>query len=301
MAIKIYKPSSNGRRNMSVSTFSEITADTPEKTLLRPLHKRGGRNTQGKMTVRHHGGGHKRQYRVIDFKRNKDGIPGRVATIEYDPNRSANIALIHYVDGEKRYILAPKGLKVGQEIESGENADIKLGNALPLANIPVGTTVHNVELKPGRGGQLARSAGAAAQVLGHEGKYALVKMVSGEVRLILGTCRATVGQVGNVEHELVRVGKAGRSRWLGKRPTVRGTVMNAEDHPHGGGRGRPPIGMPSPLSPWGTPTMGYKTRKHNKPSNKYIVRERKRQLNHWRNAGAAHSERRFINGSQFEK
>lgn len=276
MAIKIYKPSSNGRRNMSVSTFSEITADTPEKTLLRPLHKRGGRNTQGKMTVRHHGGGHKRQYRVIDFKRNKDGIPGRVATIEYDPNRSANIALIHYVDGEKRYILAPKGLKVGQEIESGENADIKLGNALPLANIPVGTTVHNVELKPGRGGQLARSAGAAAQVLGHEGKYALVKMVSGEVRLILGTCRATVGQVGNVEHELVRVGKAGRSRWLGKRPTVRGTVMNAEDHPHGGGEGRTPIGMPSPLSPWGKPTMGYKTRKRNKPSNKYIVRERKR-------------------------
>lgn len=276
MAIKIYKPSSNGRRNMSVSTFSEITADTPEKTLLRPLHKRGGRNTQGKMTVRHHGGGHKRQYRVIDFKRNKDGIPGRVATIEYDPNRSANIALIHYVDGEKRYILAPKGLKVGQEIESGENADIKLGNALPLANIPVGTTVHNVELKPGRGGQLARSAGAAAQVLGHEGKYALVKMASGEVRLILGTCRATVGQVGNVEHELVRVGKAGRSRWLGKRPTVRGTVMNAEDHPHGGGEGRTPIGMPSPLSPWGKPTMGYKTRKRNKPSNKYIVRERKR-------------------------
>ncbi|HLR09170.1 MAG TPA: 50S ribosomal protein L2 [Bacillota bacterium] len=276
MAIKIYKPSSNGRRNMSVSTFSEITADTPEKTLLRPLHKRGGRNTQGKMTVRHHGGGHKRQYRVIDFKRNKDGIPGRVATIEYDPNRSANIALIHYVDGEKRYILAPKGLKVGQEIESGENADIKLGNALPLANIPVGTTVHNVELKPGRGGQLARSAGAAAQVLGHEGKYALVKMASGEVRLILGTCRATVGQVGNVEHELVRVGKAGRSRWLGKRPTVRGTVMNAEDHPHGGGEGRTPIGMPSPLSPWGKPTMGYKTRKRNKSSNKYIVRERKR-------------------------
>src|SRR5690625_5305403 len=276
MAMKKYKPTSNGRRNMTTLTNEEITTDKPEKSLLAPINKRAGRNNQGRITVRHQGGGHKRQYRLIDFKRNKDGIPGRVATIEYDPNRSANIALIHYVDGEKRYILAPKGLKVGQEIESGENADIKLGNALPLANIPVGTTVHNVELQPGRGGQLARSAGAAAQVLGHEGKYALVKMASGEVRWILGTCRATVGQVGNVEHELVRVGKAGRSRWLGKRPTVRGTVMNAEDHPHGGGEGRTPIGRPSPVSPCGKPTLGKKTRRPTKASNKFIVRERKR-------------------------
>jgi len=231
MAIKKYRPTSNGRRNMSVLDFSEITTDKPEKSLLAPLSKRGGRNNQGRQTVRHQGGGHKRQYRIIDFKRNKDGIPGRVATIEYDPNRTANIALIHYVDGEKRYILAPKGLQVGQMIESGENADIKVGNALPLANIPVGTVIHNVELKPGNGGQLARSAGAEAQILGREGKYTLVRLASGEVRLILSTCRATVGQVGNVEHELVRVGKAGRSRWLGKRPAVRGSVMNPNDHP----------------------------------------------------------------------
>ncbi|KKE78573.1 50S ribosomal protein L2 [Oceanobacillus caeni] len=276
MAIKKYRPTSNGRRNMSVSDFAEITTDQPEKSLLAPLYKRGGRNNQGKLTVRHQGGGHKRQYRVIDFKRNKDGIPGRVATIEYDPNRTANIALIHYVDGEKRYILAPKGLKVGQEVESGENADIKVGNALPLENIPVGTIIHNVELKPGNGGQLARSAGTEAQILGREGKYTLVRLASGESRLILSTCRATVGQVGNVEHELIRVGKAGRSRWLGKRPTVRGSVMNPNDHPHGGGEGRAPIGRKSPMSPWGKPTLGYKTRKRNKPSDKYIVRKRKK-------------------------
>jgi large subunit ribosomal protein L2 len=276
MAIKKFKPTSNGRRNMSVSDFAEITTDTPEKSLLAPLSKRGGRNNQGKLTVRHQGGGHKRQYRIIDFKRNKDGIPGRVATIEYDPNRTANIALINYADGEKRYILAPKGLKVGQEIESGENADIKVGNALPLANIPVGTVVHNIELKPGNGGQLARSAGAEAQILGREDKYTLVRLASGEVRLVLSTCRATVGQVGNLEHELIRVGKAGRSRWLGKRPTVRGSVMNPNDHPHGGGEGRAPIGRKSPMSPWGKPTLGYKTRKRNKDTDKFIVRKRKK-------------------------
>ncbi|MFD1609611.1 50S ribosomal protein L2 [Oceanobacillus luteolus] len=276
MAIKKFKPTSNGRRNMSVSTFSEITTDTPEKSLLAPLSKQAGRNNQGKITTRHHGGGHKRQYRIIDFKRDKDGIPGRVATIEYDPNRTANIALINYADGEKRYILAPKGLQVGQEIESGTEADIKTGNALPLANIPVGTVIHNVELKPGRGGQLARSAGSEAQILGREGKYTLVRLGSGEVRLILSSCRATIGQVGNIEHELIRVGKAGRSRWLGKRPTVRGSVMNPNDHPHGGGEGRAPIGRKSPMSPWGKPTLGYKTRTRNKPSDKYIVRKRKK-------------------------
>ena len=277
MSIKKYKATSNGTRNMSGLDFSEITTDTPEKTLLRPLPKRAGRNNQGRITTRHHGGGHKRQYRLIDFKRDKDGIPGRVATIEYDPNRTSNIALIHYADGEKRYILAPKGLEVGMQIESGENADIKVGNALPLANIPVGTIVHNVELKPGRGGQLARSAGAEAQILGREGKYTLVRLASGEVRLVLTTCRATVGQVGNIEHELVRIGKAGRSRWLGKRPTVRGSAMNPVDHPHGGGEGRTPIGRPSPVSPWGKPTLGKKTRKLNKHSDKYIVRKRKKK------------------------
>ncbi|MCT1904935.1 50S ribosomal protein L2 [Oceanobacillus sojae] len=276
MAIKKYKPTSNGRRNMSGSDFAEITTSTPEKSLLAPLSKRGGRNNQGKLTVRHHGGGHKRQYRIIDFKRDKDGVPGRVATIEYDPNRSANIALIHYADGEKRYILAPKNIKVGQVIESGVEADIKVGNALPLGSIPVGTVIHNIELKPGRGGQLARSAGAEAQILGREEKYTLVRLASGEVRLILTTCRATIGQVGNIEHELIRVGKAGRSRWKGIRPTVRGSVMNPNDHPHGGGEGRAPIGRKSPMSPWGKPTLGYKTRKRNKPSDKYIVRKRKK-------------------------
>jgi len=276
MAIKKFRPTSNGRRNMSVLDFAEITTDKPEKSLLAPLFKRGGRNNQGKLTVRHQGGGHKRQYRIIDFKRDKDGIPGRVATIEYDPNRSANIALIHYIDGEKRYILAPKGLKVDQQIFSGPEADIKVGNALPLINIPVGTVIHNIELKPGRGGQLARSAGAEAQILGREEKYTLVRLASGEVRLILSTCRASIGQVGNLEHELVRIGKAGRSRWLGKRPTVRGSVMNPNDHPHGGGEGRAPIGRKSPMSPWGKPTLGYKTRKRNKHSSKYIVRKRKK-------------------------
>ncbi|ARK28517.1 50S ribosomal protein L2 [Halalkalibacter krulwichiae] len=276
MAIKKYKPTSAGRRGMSVLDFAEITTDKPEKSLLAPLHKKGGRNNQGKLTVRHQGGGHKRQYRVIDFKRNKDGIPGRVATIEYDPNRSANIALINYVDGEKRYILAPKGLKVDMMIESGANADIKVGNALPLQNIPVGTVIHNIELKPGKGGQLVRSAGTEAQLLGKEGDYALVRLNSGETRYILATCRATIGQVGNLEHELVNIGKAGRSRWLGKRPTVRGSVMNPNDHPHGGGEGRSPIGRKSPMSPWGKPTLGYKTRKKNKASDKYIVRRRKK-------------------------
>ncbi|ADC49771.1 MULTISPECIES: 50S ribosomal protein L2 [Alkalihalophilus] len=276
MAIKKYKPTSAGRRGMSVSDFAEITTDKPEKSLLAPLHKKGGRNNQGKLTVRHQGGGHKRQYRVIDFKRTKDGIPGRVATIEYDPNRSANIALINYVDGEKRYILAPKGLKVDMMIESGAEADIKVGNALPLKNIPVGTVIHNIELKPGKGGQLVRSAGTEAQLLGKEGDYVLVRLNSGETRYILATCRATIGQVGNVEHELINIGKAGRSRWLGKRPTVRGSVMNPNDHPHGGGEGKAPIGRKSPMSPWGKPTLGYKTRKKNKGSDKYIVRRRKK-------------------------
>ncbi len=276
MSIKKYKPTSNARRGMTGLDFTDITTDKPEKSLLAPLNKKAGRNNQGRITTRHQGGGHKRQYRLIDFKRNKDGIPGRVATIEYDPNRTANIALIHYADGEKRYILAPKGLKVGMEVMSGSDADIKVGNALPLQNIPVGQTIHNIELKPGRGGQLVRSAGAEAQLLGREGKYALVKLVSGETRLILATCRATIGQVGNVEHELLSIGKAGRSRWLGKRPGVRGSVMNPVDHPHGGGEGRSPIGLPSPVSPWGKPTLGYKTRKKNKDTNKYIVRRRKK-------------------------
>ncbi|QHE50693.1 50S ribosomal protein L2 [Pontibacillus sp. HMF3514] len=276
MAIKKYRPTTNGRRFMSGSDFAEITTDQPEKSLLAPLHGKGGRNNKGRLTVRHQGGGHKRHYRMIDFKRDKDGIPGRVATIEYDPNRSANIALVNYADGEKRYILAPKSLEVGAEIISGEEADIKVGNALPLKDIPVGTIVHNIELKPGRGGQLVRSAGASAQILGREGKYTLVRLKSGEVRLILGTCRATVGQVGNLEHELITVGKAGRSRWKGIRPTVRGSVMNPVDHPHGGGEGRAPIGLPSPMSPWGKPTLGKKTRKRNKASDKYIVRRRKK-------------------------
>lgn len=276
MAIKKYKPTSNGRRNMSASDFAEITTNRPEKSLVAPLNKKAGRNNQGKLTVRHQGGGHKRKYRIIDFKRNKDGIPGRVATIEYDPNRTANIALINYADGEKRYILAPKGLEVGQEIQSGEGADIRVGNALQLNQIPVGTVIHNIELKPGKGGQLVRSAGTSAQILGREDKYVLVRLTSGETRMILGTCRATIGQVGNLDHELINVGKAGRSRWKGKRPTVRGSVMNPVDHPHGGGEGRAPIGRKSPMSPWGKPTLGYKTRKRNKSSDKFIVRKRKK-------------------------
>lgn len=276
MAIKTYKPVTNGRRGMTVSDFSEITTDKPEKSLLQPLPKRAGRNSQGRITVRHRGGGHKRLYRLIDFKRDKDGIPGRVATIEYDPNRSANIALIHYHDGEKRYIIAPKGLKVGMDIMSGPDADIKVGNALPLENIPVGTVIHNIELKPGKGGQLVRAAGTSAQVLGKEGKYVLVRLASGEVRMILGKCRATVGEVGNEQHELINIGKAGRSRWLGRRPAVRGSAMNPNDHPHGGGEGKAPIGRKSPVTPWGKPTLGYKTRKKNKKSDKFIVRPRKR-------------------------
>jgi large subunit ribosomal protein L2 len=276
MAIKKYKPTSNGRRNMTSSDFAEITTNKPEKSLLDSKKRKAGRNNQGKITVRHHGGGHKKQYRIIDFKRLKDGIPGKVATIEYDPNRSANIALINYADGEKRYILAPKGLEVGTTIVSGPDADIKVGNALPLANIPMGTTIHNIEMKPGKGGQLVRSAGTSAQVLGREGKYVIVRLQSGEVRLILATCRATIGQVGNEQHELINIGKAGRSRWLGKRPTVRGSVMNPNDHPHGGGEGRSPIGRKSPMTPWGKPALGYKTRKKKNKSSKFIIRGRKK-------------------------
>lgn len=276
MGIRKYKPTTNGRRNMTSSDFAEITTNKPEKSLLQPVKRKGGRNNQGKITVRHHGGGHKRQYRVIDFKRNKDGIPGRVATIEYDPNRSANIALIHYADGEKRYILAPKGVEVGTQIMSGIEADIKAGNALPLSNIPMGSTIHNIELKPGGGGQLVRSAGTSAQVLGKEGKYVTVRLQSGEVRMILATCRATIGAVGNEQHELINIGKAGRNRWKGNRPTVRGSVMNPNDHPHGGGEGRSPIGRKSPMSPWGKPTLGYKTRKKTNKSDKFIIRRRKK-------------------------
>ncbi len=274
MAIKVYKAITNGRRNMTSLDFAEITTNKPEKSLLAPLPKKAGRNNQGKITVRHHGGGHKKQYRIIDFKRNKDNVPAKVATIEYDPNRSANIALLHYVDGEKRYIIAPKELQVGQVVVSGPEADIKIGNTLPLANIPVGTLIHNIELKPGKGGQLVRSAGASAQVLGKEGKYVLVRLKSGEVRMILATCRATIGEVGNEQHGLVNIGKAGRTRWLGKRPTVRGSVMNPNDHPHGGGEGRTSIGRKSPMSPWGKPTLGKKTRSKKARSNKFIVRAR---------------------------
>lgn len=277
MGIKHFKPTSPGRRQMTVSTFEEITTDKPEKSLTAPLKKKAGRNNQGRITTRHQGGGHKRKYRIIDFKRNKDGIPGRVATIEYDPNRSANIALIHYVDGEKRYILAPKGLKVGSEVMSGPDADIKVGNALPLAKIPDGTVIHNIELKPGRGGQLVRAAGTQAQLLGKEKNgYAIVRLASGETRMVRSECRATIGQVGNLDHELITIGKAGRSRWLGKRSAVRGSAMNPVDHPHGGGEGRAPIGRKSPVTPWGKPTLGYKTRKKNKPSDQYIIRRRKK-------------------------
>jgi len=273
--VKSFNPTSPGRRQMTVSTFEEITTDKPEKSLLEPLRKRAGRNNQGRMTVRHRGGGHKRRYRIIDFKRDKDGVPGRVASIEYDPNRTSRIALIHYRDGEKRYILAPRGLKVGDEIMSGPDADIKVGNALPLENIPVGTVIHNIELKPGKGGQLVRAAGTQAQLLGKEDKYAIIRLASGEIRRVLKQCRATVGAVGNEDHELINLGKAGRARWLGRRPTVRGSVMNPVDHPHGGGEGKAPIGRPSPVTPWGKPTLGYKTRKKNNPSDKYIIKRRK--------------------------
>jgi len=260
---------------MTMSTFEEVTTNVPEKSLLAPLSKRGGRNHQGKITVRHQGGGHKRKYRIIDFKRNKDGVPGKVAQIEYDPNRTSYIALIHYLDGAKSYIVAPKGLKVGDQIVSGPDADIKVGNALPLENIPVGTVIHNIELKPGKGGQLVRAAGTEAQLLGKEETYVTIRLASGEIRRILKQCRATIGSVGNQDHELINIGKAGRSRNLGKRPVVRGVVMNPVDHPHGGGEGRAPIGRKSPLSPWGKPTLGYKTRKKKKASSQYIVRRRK--------------------------
>lgn len=274
MAIKTYKPVTNGRRNMTSLTYEEITTNKPEKSLVAKKSKKGGRNNQGVITTRHHGGGHKQKYRIIDFKRNKDNIPGKVATIEYDPNRSANIALINYVDGEKRYILAPKGLEVGMEIISGEEADIKVGNALPMGNMPEGTVIHNIEMQPGKGGQIARSAGVSAQILGKEGKYVTVRLASGEVRKLLSVCRATVGVVGNEDHGLVNYGKAGRMRWKGIRPTVRGSVMNPNDHPHGGGEGRTPVGRKSPMTPWGKKAMGVKTRKAKKASTKLIVRRR---------------------------
>ena len=276
MAIRNYKPTTNGRRKMSTLINTEITTDKPEKSLVVTIKKNGGRNNQGRITVRHKGGGEKRKYRIIDFKRNKRDIPGVVATIEYDPNRSANIALINYKDGEKRYIIAPKDLKVGMEIVSGENADIKVGNALPIMNIPVGTVIHNIELKPGKGGELARSAGASAQILGREGNYVMVRLSSGEQRKILGTCYATIGEVGNEDYELVKLGKAGRSRHMGIKPTVRGSVMNPNDHPHGGGEGRAPIGRKGPVTPWGKPALGYKTRKGKKYSDGLIIRRRKK-------------------------
>lgn len=274
MGIKKYKPTTNGRRNMTTLTYDEITTSSPEKSLLQPLKKSGGRNNTGKITVRHRGGGHKRKYRLIDFKRNKDNIIGRVAEIEYDPNRSAFIALINYVDGEKRYIIAPSGLTVGMEIVSGEGSDIKIGNALPINKIPVGTNVHNIELYPGHGGQLVRAAGTSAQILGREERYVLVRLASSEVRKILNDCRATIGTVSNKDNELVNIGKAGRTRYTGFRPTVRGSVMNPNDHPHGGGEGKTPIGRKAPLTPWGKLAMGKKTRKTKKKSSDLIVHRR---------------------------
>ena len=271
MAIKHYKPTTNGRRGMSTLANEEITTSTPTKSLLASKSKTGGRNNQGKMTVRHIGGGAKRKYRVIDYKRNKVGVTGRVATIEYDPNRNANIALINYKDGEKRYIIAPNGLKVGMIIENGESADIKVGNALPLKNIPVGTMVHCIELQPGKGAEICRSAGAGAQILGREGKYVMLSLQSGETRLVIGTCIATIGVVGNEDYKLVNLGKAGRKRHMGIRPTNRGSVMNPNDHPHGGGEGRAPIGRKSPMTPWGKPALGVKTRKPKKASSKLII------------------------------
>ena len=276
MAIKKYKSITNGTRGMTKLDYNEITRTTPEKSLVVSLNKKGGRNNQGRITVRHHGGGAKRKYRIIDFKRQKDGVIGTVTSIEYDPNRSSNIALITYNDGDKRYIIAPKGLEVGNKVESGKDADIKVGNSLPLENIPEGTVVHNVELKPGKGGQMARSAGSSVQILGFEDKYALLRLSSGEVRKVLGSCRATIGEVGNADYELVNIGKAGRNRHKGIRPTVRGSVMNPNDHPHGGGEGRAPIGRKGPLTPWGKPALGYKTRKNKKASDKLIVRRRKK-------------------------
>ncbi|WP_053955646.1 50S ribosomal protein L2 [Inediibacterium massiliense] len=274
MGIKKFNPTSPAIRQMTVSTFEEITKKEPEKSLLVPLKKSAGRNAQGKITIRHRGGGQKRKYRIIDFKRNKDNVPAKVTSIEYDPNRTANIALLTYADGEKTYILAPNKLKVGDIIVSGDQADIKIGNALPLRSIPVGTVIHNIELKPGKGGQLVRSAGNSAQLMAKEGKYAQVRLPSGEVRMISINCRATIGQVGNLDHENITIGKAGRKRHMGIRPTVRGSVMNPNDHPHGGGEGRAPVGRPSPMTPWGKPTIGYKTRKKNKASDKFIVKRR---------------------------
>lgn len=273
MAIKTYKPITPTLRYQTVSTFEEITKEEPEKSLLRPLKKKGGRNNQGRVTVRHQGGGHKRMYRVIDFKRDKIGVPGRCVAIEYDPNRSARIALIQYVDGEKRYILWPLGLNVGDTVVSSSDADIKPGNCLPLANIPLGTIVHNIELQPGKGGQIVRSAGAGAQIMAKEGKYVQLRLPSGEIRNVLAECKATIGQVGNVEHENISLGKAGRSRWLGRRPVVRGVAMTPRDHPHGGGEGKSPVGRKTPMSKWGKPAHGTKTRKK-KPSDKLIVRRR---------------------------
>lgn len=276
MAIKKFKPTSAGRRQMTVSDFSEITASKPEKSLVESYKKHAGRNAQGHITVRHRGGGHKRQYRVIDFKRLKDNIPAKVATIEYDPNRTARIALLNYADGEKRYIIAPNGLKVGDTVISGTDVDIQIGNAMPIYNIPVGTVIHNIELKPLKGAQLCRSAGASAQLMAKEGKYAHLRLPSGEVRLVLAECRATIGQVGNLEHEIINIGKAGRTRWMGIRPTVRGSVMNPNDHPHGGGEGRAPVGRKSPMTPWGKKAYGLKTRKKKNITNKYIVTARKK-------------------------
>ncbi len=276
MAVKRFKPTSPGRRFATVSTFEEITRSEPEKSLLAPLSKKAGRNSYGRITVRHQGGGHKRAYRIVDFKRNKDDVPAKVASIEYDPNRTANIALLNYADGEKRYILAPLGLRVGQVVVSGVKVEVRPGNTMPLNSIPVGTFVHNIEMKPGHGGQLARSAGTAAQLAAKEGKYGHIKLPSGEVRLIPLECRATIGQIGNIEHENLTIGKAGRSRWMGKRPTVRGSVMNPVDHPHGGGEGKAPIGLKRPETPWGKPTLGYKTRQKNKDSDRLIVRRRKK-------------------------
>ena len=274
MAIKKYKPTSPARRFMSVSTFEEITSTTPERSLLGKIPKNGGRNNVGRLTVRHHGGGNTRKYRIIDFKRDKDGIPAKVATIEYDPNRSANIALLHYADGEKRYILAPLGLNVGDAVVSGEHADIKTGNALPINSIPVGTLLHNVELFPGKGAQMVRTAGAAAQLMAKENGFAQIRLPSGEVRMVRLDCKATIGQVGNLDYENISLGKAGRKRHMGIRPTVRGVVMNPCDHPHGGGEGKSPIGRPGPVTPWGKPTLGYKTRAKKNKSNKYIVKRR---------------------------
>ena len=271
MAVKSFKPYSAGRRFMTVASFDEVTTDKPERSLLVRLTKKGGRNQQGRLTVRHQGGGHKRMYRLIDFKRNKDGIVAKVASVEYDPNRSAYIALLHYLDGEKRYILAPHGLKVGDKVESGPEADIKVGNALPMVNIPVGTMLHNIEMKIGKGGQMVRSAGASAQLMAKEGGTALLRLPSGELRKVHVNCRATIGQVGNLEHENITIGKAGRSRWLGVRPANRGVAMNPCDHPHGGGEGRSPVGMKAPKTPWGKPALGKKTRV-NKRTNKFIVR-----------------------------